>query len=134
MSEAFPNAVGRLELKKYIDQIQDELTSIVTEVGPGKTADEVERTRERLQGLIRKQSNQIAKEIGLAGNHVLVFMISSTIVTAAWASFYIKRQMNDLTKSFEERLALTDMLNSLQLALGNVIEAGTNYAEVYGKK
>jgi hypothetical protein len=134
LSEAFPTAVGRLELKKYIDQIQDELTKIATEVGPGKTPQEIEHAQERLQTLLRKQAQQIAREMGVEGNHMFLFMVASSILSTAWASFYIKRQMNDLSRSFEERLALTDMLNSLQLALGNVITESTGYAEVYGKK
>jgi hypothetical protein len=134
LSEAFPTAVGRLELRKYIDQIQDELTKIVNDVGPGKNQEEIDKSQERLQELLRKQAQQIAKEMGVAGNHVFVFMIASAILSTAWTSFYIKRQMNDLSRSFEERLELTEMLNSLQLALGNVISEATNYAEVYGKK
>jgi hypothetical protein len=134
MSEALPKAVDRLDAKKYIDQMQDELKKIARDVGSGRTPEEVEKAQTRLQNLLRKQSQEIAKELGLTGNHIFVFMIASTLLTTAWTSFYIRTQMDDISKPFEERIRLTDMLNSLELALGNVISAGTRYAEVYGKK
>ena len=134
MSEAFPSAVGRLQVSKYIDQIQDELAKIAKEIGPGKSQKEIDDAQARIQILLRKQSQQIAKEIGISGNHVFLFMIGSTILTTAWASFYIKMQMEDISKSVEERLALTDMLSSLYLALENIIASSTSYAEIYGKK
>ncbi len=134
MSEAFPIAVGKLDLRKYIDQIQEELKNIVREIGPGKTQQEVEASQARLQTLLRRQAQQIATELGLSGNHIFVFMVASTILSAAWVSFTVKRQIDDISKPFEERITLTDMLNSLELAMGNVISASTSYAEVYGKK
>jgi len=134
MSQAFPNAVGGLDVKKYIDEIQDELKKILESVGPGKTPKEIEETQVRLQALLRKQSQQIAKDLALRGNHVFLFMTASAIITTAWAAFYIRRQMDDMERPFEERITLTDLLNSLQIAMGNVIQAGTSYAEIYGKK
>jgi hypothetical protein len=134
MSEALPKAVDRLDVKKYIDQMQDELKKIAREVGPGRTPLEVEEAQTRFQTLLREQSQEIAKELGLTGNHIFVFMIASTLLTTAWTSFYIRTQMDDISKPFEERIRLTDMLNSLELALGNVISAGTKCAEAYGKK
>jgi hypothetical protein len=134
MSEALPKAVDRLDVKKYIDQMQAELKKIAREVGPGKTPEEVEEAQTRFQSLLREQSQEIAKELGLTGNHIFVFMVASTLLTTAWTSFYIRTQMDDISKPFEERIILTDMLNSLELALGNAISAGTKCAEMYGKK
>lgn len=134
MSEAFPNAVGRVDIRKYVDQLEEELKKILVEVGSGKTRLEVEATQTRIQALLQRQASEIAKEMSLTGNHVLVFMTSLTVLTTAWVSFSIKRQTEDLSKPFEERLAMTEMLNALQLTLGNVISAGASYAELYGKK
>jgi hypothetical protein len=134
MSEALPKAVDRLDVKKYIDEMQDELKKIAQDVGSGRTPQEVEEAQTKLQSLLRKQSQKMVKELGLTGNHIFVFMIASTLLTTAWTSFYIRRQMDDISKPFEERIKLTDMLNSMELALGNVISASTRYAEVYGKK
>ncbi len=133
MSEAFQAAVSRLDVKKYIDQIEEELKKARAEVGPGRTQQEIEATQTRLQGLIRKQALDVVREIGLSGNHVFVFMAASTILTTAWLSFAIRSETLDLKKSPEERIALTDMLDALDLALQNVISAGTNYADLIRK-
>ena len=133
MSESFPAAVGRASYGKYIDQIQEELVKILSEVGPGRTPQEVEATQTRLQELIRKQSKELAKDIGFSGNHVLVFMTSTAIIATAWVSFALRRETSDLSKSPEDRLALLEMLESLSLALQRVIEASTRHADMVHK-
>ena len=133
MSESFPAAVGRASYGKYIDQIQDELVKILSEVGPGRTPQEVEATQRRLEELIRKQSKELAKEIGFSGNHVLVFMTTTAIIATAWVSFALRRETSDLSKSPEDRLALLEMLESLNLALQRVIEASTRHADMVHK-
>jgi hypothetical protein len=133
MSESFPAAVGRASYGKFIDQIQEELVKILSEVGPGRTSQEVEATQTRLQELIRKQSKELAKEIGFSGNHVLVFMTTTAIIATAWVSFALRRETSDLSKSPEDRLALLEMLESLNLALQRVIEASTRHADMVHK-
>jgi len=133
MSESFPAAVGRASYGKYIDQIQEELVKILSEVGPGRTPQEVEATQTRLQELIRKQSKELAKEIGFSGNHVLVFMTTTAIIATAWVSFALRRETSDMSKSPEDRLALLEMLESLNLALQRVIEASTRHADMVHK-
>jgi len=133
MSESFPAAVGRASYGKYIDQIQEELRKILSEVGPGRTAQEVEATQTRLQELFRKQSKELAKEIGISGNHVLVFMTTSAIIATAWVSFALRRETSDLSKSPEDRLALLEMLESLNLALQRVTEASMKHADMVHK-
>jgi len=133
MSESFPAAVGRAKFGKYIDEIQEELNKILSEVGPGRTPKEVETTQMRLQALIRKQAKEIAKEVGFSGSHVLVFMIATAIISTAWISFALRRETSDLTKSPEERLVLLEMLDSMNLALERVIEASTRHADMVRK-
>jgi hypothetical protein len=133
MSESFPAAVGRASYGKYIDEIQEELRKILSEVGPGRTAQEVEATQTRLQELFRKQSKELAKEIGIRGNHVLVFMTTSAIIATAWVSFALRRETSDLSKSPEDRLALLEMLESLNLALQRVTEASMKHADMVHK-
>jgi hypothetical protein len=133
MSESFPSAVGRVAYGKYIDQIQEELKNILAEVGPGRTPQEVEATQLRLQELIKKQTRELAKEVGFSGNHVLVFMAATAIITTAWISFALRRETSDLSKSPEDRLALQDMLDSLNIALQRVTEAAMKHADLTHK-
>jgi hypothetical protein len=129
MSEAFPAAVARVDYRKYIDELESEIKRIVSDVGPGKTPEQIEVTQSRIQELIRSQVKQLARELGLSGNHILVFMAASTILTTAWMAYALRRETSDLSKSPEDRLALTDMLTALDLALANVIAAASNYAD-----
>ncbi|MDA4123943.1 MAG: hypothetical protein OK438_00640 [Thaumarchaeota archaeon] len=133
MSEGFPAVTSRVDMKKYIDQIEEELRRVLIDIGPGKTPEEIEATQTRLQELIRRQTHSIAKEIGLTGSHVIVFMMASTIITTGWVAFALKRETLDLSKPPEDRLTLTDMLDALELALANVISAGSNYADISRK-
>lgn len=133
MSESFPAAVGRAKYGKYIDEIQEELSKILSEVGPGRTPQEVETTQMRLQALVRKQAKELAKEVGFSGSHVLVFMTATAIISTAWISFALRRETSDLSKSPEDRLALLEMLDSMNLALERVIEASTRHADMVRK-
>jgi hypothetical protein len=133
MSESFPAAVARANYGRYIDEIQEELQKLFSEVGPGRTPQEVEATQNRLQELIRTQTRELAKEVGFSGNHVLVFMAATAMITTAWVSFTLRRETSDLTKSPEDRLALLDMLESFNNALGKVIEAGSHHADMANK-
>jgi hypothetical protein len=129
MSESFGAALEKVNIGKYVDQIQSELKKILAEVGPGKTPQQVEATQQRLQELIRKQARDLAKELGLSGSHVMVFMTATSIISTAWISYALRKETTDLTKSPEDRLAMTDLLDSLGLALGKVIEASSDYAD-----
>jgi len=131
MSESFEAILSRVNYGKYIDEIQSELGKAMAEVGPPKTPKDVERIQERLQAVIRRQSLQLAKEAGFRGNHVMVFMIATSILATAWVSFALRRETLDLTKSPEDRLGTIEMLDALDLALKRVIDAAGAYAERY---
>jgi hypothetical protein len=132
VSETFQSALGKVDLGKYIDQVQDELKRAVVDIGPGRTPGEVEAIQVRLQELIRRQSIDLAKEVGFLGNQAMVFMLSNCIISTAWVSFTLRRETSDLTKSPEDRLALIEMFDSLANSLADVIHEGSNHADVYG--
>ena len=131
MSESFQSALGKVDYGKYIDQIQAELRRAVSDIGPGKTPQEIEAIQGRLQSLLAQQTKQLAKEVGFLGNQAMVFMIATSIVTTAWVSFTLRRETTDLAKSPEDRLATIEVLDSLNSALGNVIQAASAYADQY---
>ena len=131
MSESFQRALEKVNYAKYIDAIQDELRSILSEVGPGRTPAQVEETQTRLQAVIRKLSKDLAKEAGLFGDHVVVFMTATAIITTAWVSFSLRRETSDLSRSPEDRLAMIEVLDALDLAFGKVIESAESYADRY---
>jgi hypothetical protein len=131
MSDSFETILSKVNYGRYIDEIQSELKKAVAELGPGKTPKEIEGIQERLQAVIRRQSLQLAKEVGFRGNHVMVFMTATSILATAWVSFALRRETLDLTRSPEDRLGTIEMLEALDLALKRVIEAAGDYADRY---
>jgi hypothetical protein len=129
--ESFQAALEKVNYGKYINQIQDELRRAIAEVGPGRTPGEAEAIQTRLQTLLRRQSKEIAKEIGFAGNQAIAFMIATSIISTAWVSFALRRETLDLSKSPEDRLATLEMFDALGIALGSVVQAGSDYADKY---
>ena len=131
VSESFQAALARVDLSKYIDQIQEELRRAIADIGPGRTRGEVEAIQARVQELIRRQSQELAKEVGFLGNQAMVFMLSNSIISTAWVAFSLRREASDLSKSPEDRLGVLEMLDSLSSALADVIQQGTNYGDRY---
>jgi hypothetical protein len=131
LSESFQRALEKVNYGKYIDAIQDELRRTLGEVGPARTPAQVEETQTRLQALIRKLSRDLAKDVGLFGDHIMVLMTATAIITTAWVSFTLRRETSDLSKSPEDRLAMIEVLDALDLAFGKVIESASNYADSY---
>jgi len=132
VSESFQSAIRKVDYGKYIDQIQNELKRAAVDIGPGKTPGEVEAIQARLQDCIRRQSMELARELGFQGNQVMVFMLSNSIISTAWVAFAMRRETSDLAKSPEDRLALLEMFDALANALADVVQEGSNYADRYG--
>jgi len=132
VSETFQAALSKVDLGKYIDQIQEELRRAVSDIGPGRTPGEVEAIQARIQELIRRQSIELAREVGFLGNQAMVFMLSNSIISTAWVAFSLRREASNLSKSPEDRLATIEMLDSLSNAMADVIQEGNAHAEAYG--
>ncbi len=134
MSEAFDSLMKRVDLNKYIDQIEQELKGIMTEGPQVKGEAEMDAGRKRLQDLIRKQTVTMAKETGVGGNYLFVFMLMSSVLSTAWTAFALKKGIIDMNKPFDEWLRLEELLASLGNVLDDVVARTSNYADMYGKK
>jgi hypothetical protein len=127
MSESFPGLIGKVNYAKYIDEIQEEIRRI--SAYPMKSPQDVESAEKILQDLIRRQSAEISREMGLAGSQIFVFMLSVALISTAWVSYTLRRETSDLSKSPEDRLALIDMFESMNIALENVINEASRHAD-----
>jgi len=132
VSESFESALRKVDYAKYVDEIQNELKRAMVDIGPGRTRGEMEAIQARLQECIRRQSMELARELGFLGDRIMVFMLSNSIISTAWVAFALRRETSDLTKSPEDRLALLEMFDALANALADVVQAGSNYADRYG--
>ena len=131
MIYSFDAVLSRVNYGKYIDELQEELEKATGESHPGGPPAEGEEPQDRLQRVIRKQSAQLAREVGLQGNQAMIFMTATSILATAWVSFALRRENADLSKSPEDRLATMEMFDALSIALGRVIEAAGDYADRY---
>ena len=134
MSEALDKTLGKVNLYKYVEQIEDELAKVVRDTGQSKNPEEMDASKRRIQDLMRRQADSLAAETGVRGNPIFVFMLMSSILTAAWTGFAIKRGMIDMSRPFEERLRLEELLASLGLVLSDVVSKSAEHADMYGKK
>jgi len=134
MSDTLDVSLGKVNLSKYVNELQDELSKILKEVGPGKTEPEKEAGKKRIEDLLRKQAASLATETGVTGDYRLVFMVMSSVLMTAWSCFTIRRTMIDATRPFEERLKLEELLSSLPVILSGVVSRSSEYADMYGKK
>ena len=132
MSESFQSALARVNLGRYVAEIQDEFRRAIVDIGPGRTPGEIEAIQARIGELIRRQSMELAKEVGFLGNQAMVFMLSNSVISTAWVAFSLRRESTDLSKSPEDRLAVMEMLDSLSNALADVIQEGIGFADEYG--
>ena len=124
----------RVDLNKYIDQIEDELKGISPGAAPAKGEVDMDAGRKRLQDLIRKQTVALAKETGVGGNYLFVFMLMSSVITTAWTAFALKKGIIDMNRPFDERLKLEELLSSMGNVIDDVVARTSNYADMYGKK
>jgi len=134
LSEALESSLEKVDLMKYVDQLEEEFAKMSKEVGQGKSEADIEEGKKRIDGILRKQTTDLAKEVGVRGNPVFVFMLMSSVLTTAWTAFGIKRGMIDMSRPFEERLRLEELLASLGVILSKVVTKSAEHADMYGKK
>ncbi len=133
MSQPLHATIGNVDFKRYIDELEEEMKKVLAEVGPGKNQGQIDAGQARIQELLRKQAMEVAKRMQVSGSYVFVSMLGMSMLTTAWISFALKRGEIDMSRSFDDRIALTEMLDSLELALSKAIAAGSDAAEMYKK-
>ncbi len=121
-------------MQPYIDELQEEITKILREVGPGKTDEEMQAGIRRLQVLVGKLSKRLTAELGLSGDYMLLLMLTSGMLALAWTAFYLKRITLDNKKPFEQRLVMIELHNELGEAVSGLLSSATTYAEMYEEK
>jgi hypothetical protein len=134
LSDSFDVSLSKVNLSKYLDELQEEIARVLKDVGPGKSEGEIEAGKKRIEDVLRRQAVRLAKETGVAGNYVFIYSLMSSVLTTALTAFTIKRGLYDTTRSFEERLRLEELLSSLPLALATVVSKSAEHADMYGKK
>jgi hypothetical protein len=126
--------VLKVNVRPYVDELQEEIVKILKETRPGKTEIEMQAGMGRLHTLISKQSKRLAAELGLAGDYMLLFMLTSGMISLAWSAFYLRRILLDDRKPFDQRLELIELQNSLGEAISALLASATSYAELYSEK
>lgn len=131
MSESLEGVLGRVSYGKHLDKIQNELKTILSEMGPGKSAKDAGIYVDRIQSVFKSETEALAKELGLQGNPVMVYMVATSVLSTAWVAFALRREASDLSKSPEDRLSTIEMLDGLGNALSAVVNSASSYADGY---
>jgi hypothetical protein len=134
LSEGLDRSIGRVDLTKYIDQMEEEIAKMLKDMGQGKTEVEMDAGKRRIEELMRKQSLSLAQETGIRGSYMFVHLLMTSILSTAWVSFALKRGMIDMGRPFEERLRFEELLSSLGNVLNEVVTKSAEHADMYGKK
>ena len=129
-SESISTAAQKVDLKPFIDEIEVEITRLL-KGGRPKTDSEWEVDLSRLEAVLRDQSRRLAKQLGLAGDPFMLFMLTSGMLSVAWSAFAVRRASLDDKRAFDQRMELIELLSGVQNALAVFISAATAYAEVY---
>ncbi len=124
MSEAAPELATGFNIKRQIEEIQEEARKILDDVTKGKDDKEIELAEARLQSLIRRHAEQISSNIYVSPDHMLALMTTSAMLTTAWVSFVRKKESVYSSKAYEDRMTLADVLDALDVALDEIIEVG----------
>jgi len=131
-SESFSSAVQRIDLRPYIDELEVEMSRLARGEKP-KTASEWELELGRIQGLVRDQSRRLARDLGMAGDPTMLFMLLSGVISVAWAAFAIKISSVDETRPFDQRIDMLDLLAALPGGISTLIDKSSSYADIYKK-
>lgn len=125
--------LNRIDFKKYIDEIQAEIGITVKEVGIGSTEDEKEKGRDRLQAKLKILSQRLASELGLVGDYNIIFMLTLSMITTAWATFILKAKSLDQRRPAPERSVMGKMVECMSNSFKEIIAQAISYGEIYDK-
>jgi hypothetical protein len=131
-SEAFTSKVESIDLKPYLDEIQAEVAKGMS--GGAKTDAQWNANMASVESVISNQCRRLAKELGLAGDPMLLYMLTKGILSTAWVAFAIRRASIDEASPFEQRLTMMELANALPNALSQALNHAVTYAEVYVQK
>ena len=115
-----------------MDEIQVEVARISKEGRP-KTDNEWELELGRLQALLRDQSRRLATQLGMAGDPAMLFMLTSGIISVAWAAFAVRRASVDPNRPFDQRLDMVQLMDGMGNGIAAVVAKVSAYADLYKK-
>lgn len=121
-------------MQPYIDELQEEITKIIREVGPGKTEDEMQAGTRRLQVMVSRLGKRLAVELGIRGDYMFLHLLTSGMLSIAWSAFYVRRKTLDVKKPFEQRFEMIELQNQLGDAISILVSSAMAYAELYKEK
>jgi hypothetical protein len=124
MAETTSQLAARFDARRQIEEMHGEARRILLDVEQGKTEKDIELAEARLQSLIRKYAEQITKSVYVSPDHMLAMMTIAAMLTTAWVSFVMRKESVYVSKAYEDRLTLTDVLDALDVAINEIIETG----------
>ena len=128
------NIKERIDFRKYIDEIQNTIAETAREVGIGKTKRERWRGKRRLARKIMDLSERLAAELGMGGDYNIVYMLTTGMITSAWATFILKAKSLDKRRPPEYRVAMRRMVEDMADAYDEILRQAVDYGKIYDKE
>ena len=133
MNQGLVDLLKRISFRTYIDEIQSEIGRIIREVGVGVTEEEREKGRNRLQAKVKELSKRLASELRLRGDPNIDFMLTSGMISTAWATFILKAKSLDPLRPKRDRIAMVAIADGMVDSFEEIIRQSISYGEIYDK-
>jgi len=134
MSEGFTERLRRINFPSYINEVQDEIGKTLEAIGKGETEEEREKGKDRLQALLRIQSNKFASELALGGDYNIIFMLTTGMLATAWATFILKAKSLDPRRPVEDRTVMGAYADCMAHSFEEIITQSRDYGAIYDKQ
>jgi len=133
LSEALTSAIRKVDMRRHIDAIEQEVAELRSQGGPPKEEGEPNDFTDRLQEVLRAESAKLARELGVGGGYPLRFILTNAIICLAWSAYSIKKTSLDQSLPFDETLDMVDLASGLGDVLSSVAAEAARYAELSSK-
>jgi len=133
MNQGLTDLLKQINFRKYIDEVQAEIARIICKVGVGATEDEREEGRNRLQAKVKELSKGLTSELGLGGDYNILFMLTSGMISTAWATFILKAKSLDPRRPEQNRVAMAAIADGMMDSFKEIIKQAVSYGEIYNK-
>jgi hypothetical protein len=129
LSEGFSSKIQGVDFKPYLDELEAAIAKALD--ATPRTDAQWDVTFSSVEAVISSQSRRLAKQLGMAGDPMLLFMLTSGMLITAWSAFAVRRVSLDTSSEFESRLEMEELVNSLSNSYTDLIGRAAAYAEIY---
>jgi hypothetical protein len=127
------SSVERIKVREHIDKLVPEIKRIIDGSKDRDGKMDQEKVVKGIFEVLYERAKNVVLELGLEGEPVTLAVLGLSFISSAWTSFALRRVSIDVSREFEERLLVEELLNGYPDALRLVISKAKDYADMYSK-